>query len=253
MKAANVNGIPTVTDVTPPGLSGGSFFGGFVRCVAVDPANSERALVAYGNYNFPSLRYTTDGGATWTNVEGNLGGPSGPSVRWATIFTIDGQLQVFLGTSIGVLSTSTLAGGATVWAQEAQSVIGNVIVGYMDFRASDNTLAIGTHARGVFTGRYLPNVGVEADAAARRAMLGPSYPNPARASATIAFELPHASEVSLRLYDLTGREVAVLANGRREGGRHEVPVSTERLAPGAYYYVLKAAGAVETRKMLVRR
>src|SRR5262249_42225635 len=123
MKAANVNtGAPTVNAVTPPGLNGGTATGGFVRCVAVDPTNSNHALVAFGNYNFRSLWYTTDGGSNWTDVEGNLAGPSGPSIRWATIFYIDGQLEVFLGSSIGVLSTSALAGASTVWAQEAGSI-----------------------------------------------------------------------------------------------------------------------------------
>jgi hypothetical protein len=255
MKAANVNtGSPTVTDVTPPGLSAGTLFGGFVRCVAVDPGNSDRALVAFGNYNFPGLWYTMNGGSTWTNVEGNLAGPYGPSIRWATIFYIDGQLEVFLGTSIGVLSTTALAGGSTIWTQEATDVIGNVIVGYMDFRAADNTLAVGTHGRGVFTGQFTPVTGVgDRPAGPERVRLSQSYPNPARAAATIAFELPRAGDVSLRLYDVSGREVAVLVNGRREPGRHEVPVATGRLAPGAYYYVLRAGGAVETRKLLVRR
>jgi hypothetical protein len=255
-RAANVNtGVaPAVTDVTPPGLGGGTATGGFVRCVAVDPTDSQRALVAFGNYNFPSLWYTTDGGASWADVEGNLAGPSGPSVRWATIFYIDGQLEVFLGTSIGVLSTSALAGAATVWSQEAADVIGNVIVGYLDFRPSDNTLAVGTHGRGVFTAQFMPVTAVEDGAAGpQRALLGLSHPNPAREAATIAFELPRAGHVSLRLYDVSGREVAELVNERREGGRHEVPVSTARLAPGAYYYVLRAGTTVESRKMLVRR
>ena len=253
-KAVDVNGAPTVTDVTPPGLSGGSAFGGFVRCVAVDPTDAGRALAAFGNYNFPGLWYTTNGGSTWTNVEGNLAGPYGPSIRWATIFYIDGQLEVFLATSIGVLSTSVLAGGSTVWSQEAASAIGNVIVGYMDFRASDNTLAVGTHGRGVFTARFISNVGVdEAPLASRRATLSQSYPNPAHQAATIAFELPRTTQVSLRLYDLAGREVAVLLDERRERGRHVIPVATDRLATGAYYYVLKAGRNVETRKLLVRR
>jgi hypothetical protein len=244
-----------VTVITPPGLSGGTAVGGFVRCVAVDPADSDRALVAFGNYNFMSLWHTTDGGASWTDVEGNLAGPSGPSIRWATMFTIEGQLQVFLGTSIGVLSTTALAGASTIWAQEAGSAIGNVIVGYMDYRDSDQTLAVGTHGRGVFTARFVPNVAVGEEPAtpAGRAVLGQSYPNPATASATIAFELPRASEVSLRLYDVAGREVAVLVNGRREGGRHQVPVATGRLAPGAYYYVLRSERTVESRTLLVRR
>ena len=59
--------------------------GGFVRCIAVDPNHSNRALLVFGNYNFPSLWYTTDGGANWTDVEGNIAGVSGPSVRWASM------------------------------------------------------------------------------------------------------------------------------------------------------------------------
>jgi len=106
----------------------------------------------------------------------------------------------------------------------------------------------------VFTGRFVPNVAVDDGAQAlQHVALGQSYPNPADDAATIAFELPRAGEVSLRLYDVAGREIAVLASGRWERGRHLVPVATDRLAPGAYDYVLKAGGMVETRKLLVRR
>lgn len=142
---------PTVTDVTPPGIGGGTAAGGFVRGIAVDPENSSRALVVFGNYNFQSIWYTTDGGGTWTDVEGNLSGPSGPSVRFATMFHVDGVRHLFLATSIGVLSTTTLDGGSTVWIQEGATEMGNIIVGYLDYRPSDRTLAVGTHSRGVFT------------------------------------------------------------------------------------------------------
>jgi hypothetical protein len=169
------------------------------------------------------------------------------------MFYVDGQLQVFLGTSIGVLSTTALAGGSTVWVQEAADEIGNVIIGYMDYRPSDRTLAIGTHSRGVFT-TQIPNV-VAVDGGPDRegVTLAPGRPNPARFSSTIAFELSRASDVSLRLYDVTGREVAVLARGRHEAGRHEVIVSTARLASGAYYSVLRAAGQERTRSLVVTR
>jgi len=83
--------------------------------------------------------------------------------------------------------------------------------------------------------------------------LAQNHPNPFGSTTTIAFELPRAGDVSLRLYDVAGREVAVLASGRWERGRHQVPVATDRLAPGAYYYVLKAGSTVETRNLLVRR
>jgi hypothetical protein len=258
MRAANIHtGAPTVTNVTPPGLNGGTALGGFVRCVAVDPIDSNRALVAFGNYNFQSLWYTTNGGTTWTDVEGNLAGASGPSVRWATMFYAGGelpQLQVFLGTSIGVLSSQALAGGSTVWAQEAGTEIGNVIVGYMDYRSSDGILAVGTHGRGVFT-TQIPGVSAVGDEplAALRPRLGPGYPNPARDRATLTFDLPRAGDVSLRLYDVAGRQVAAPVNGRLERGHHEVPFATGRLAAGVYSLVLEADGVRETQQLVVRR
>jgi len=241
-----------VSYVPPPGLNAGTAQGGFVRCIAVDPTNSDRALVAFGNYNFPSLWYTTNGGVNWTDVEGNLAGPSGPSIRWATMFYVDGQLMVFLGTSIGVLSTTTLSGGSTVWMQEAGSEIGNVLIAYMDYRPSDNTLAVATHGRGVFTTRFLPLTDV-GDRGPAAVSLSQNFPNPTMGPTTITFELPRAAAISLRLYDVSGREVAVLADGPRAAGRHVVSVAVERLAPGTYHYMLKALGTVETRRLVVRR
>jgi len=91
---------------------------------------------------------------------------------------VEGQLMVFLGTSIGVLSTTALSGPSTVWVQEAAATIGNVPVVWMDFRSSDNTLAVATHARGVFTTRFLGVGGIEPGAGSVRVALGPSYPNP---------------------------------------------------------------------------
>jgi len=84
-------------------------------------------------------------------------------------------------------------------------------------------------------------------------LLGQSYPNPAAGPTTIEFRLPREGDVSLRLYDVAGREVAVLAQGRRGPGRHLVSVAAERLAPGSYHYVLRALGGVEARRLTVRR
>jgi len=252
-RAANVNtATPIMSTISPPGLGAGTAQGGFVRSIAVDPTNSDRALVAFGNYNFPSLWYTTDGGANWTDVEGNLAGPSGPSIRWASMFYVSGQLEVFLGTSIGVLSTTALTGGSTVWVQEAGADIGNVLIAYMDYRPSDNTLAVATHGRGVFTTRFIPLTGV-APRGPAVVFLGQSYPNPTSGRSTITFDLPQAADVSLRLYDVGGREVAVLADGPRPAGHHVVPVAAQGLAPGTYYYQLRALGAVERRGLVVRR
>ena len=68
-----------------------------------------------------------------------------------------------------------------------------------------------------------------------------------------AIALLSATEVSLQLFDVTGRRVATLIDERREAGPHEARVATQRLATGVYYYVLDAGGETETRTLLVRR
>ena len=244
---------PIVTDVTPPGLNGGTAQGGFVRCVVVDPTNSNKALVAFGNYNFQSLWYTTNGGTTWIDVEGNLAGPTGPSIRWATILYAGTQLNVFLGTSIGVLMTNALSGSTTVWAQAAANEIGNVLIAYLDYRASDRTLAVGTHARGAFT-TQIPagptNVGGNSSLP-ESFSLEQNYPNPFNPTTNIGFRISDFGFVSLKVYDVIGREVATLVNGEMSRGAHEVTFNGTGMASGLYFYALRAAGYSASKKMLL--
>ncbi len=246
---------PIVTDVTPPNLNGGTAQGGFVRCVAVDPTNSDKALVAFGNYNFQNLWYTTNGGQTWTDVEGNLAGPDGPSIRWATMFYVGNQFYVFLATSIGVLMTDALNGSSTVWIQAAANEIGNILIGYLDYRESDRTLAVGTHARGVFT-TQIPtgptDVG-EPAAQPETFVLEQNFPNPFNPITTIGFKLPVSGHVTLNVFDVTGREVARLVDELKQPGEYRVRFDAENLASGMYLYRLTAGEFSHTRKMVLVR
>lgn len=246
---------PTVTDVTPPGLNGGTATGGFVRCVAVDPTNSSKALVAFGNYDFQSLWYTTNGGTTWTDVEGNLAGPGGPSTRWATIFYLNGQLNVFLGTSIGVLMTNAINGSATVWAQAAANEIGNVLIGYLDYRASDRTLAVGTHSRGAFTTQFPagPSEVGENSTTAEKFSLNQNYPNPFNPTTTISFAIGHSSFTTLKVFDVSGKEIATLLSKELPAGEYKHTFDARKFSSGTYFYQLEAGSFVETKKMVLMR
>ncbi len=143
MNNANT-GDPAKVDIT-----GSNFPQGYVNCIAVDPTNSANAIVVFSNYNVDRLWYTTNSGSSWTSISGNLMGGV-PSVRWAKIFYVNNQLNVFLATSTGVYSTNTLSGSTTTWSPEAQTSIGNVVCVMLDYRSSDNTLVVATHGRGVF-------------------------------------------------------------------------------------------------------
>jgi len=80
-----------------------------------------------------------------------------------------------------------------------------------------------------------------------------SYPNPVRRQGTLEYALPEASEVSLKVYDILGREVATLQQGRKQAGRHQVTFETNRLSSGAYFGRLEAGGQTRTQKITVVR
>ncbi len=84
-----------------------------------------------------------------------------------------------------------------------------------------------------------------------------NYPNPFNPATTIKFYLPSsvgtAYVTSLRVYDLLGREVAMLLNEPKAPGNHEVTWNAEGMASGVYFCKLRAGGVVQTRKMLLAR
>ena len=84
-----------------------------------------------------------------------------------------------------------------------------------------------------------------------RLALEQNYPNPFNPVTTIAFDLPAAAQIRLAVYDLLGREVAVLADGLQPAGRHRIAVDARSWGSGTYLYRLTRDGQALTRKMLL--
>ncbi|MFI5211396.1 MAG: T9SS type A sorting domain-containing protein [Ignavibacteria bacterium] len=81
--------------------------------------------------------------------------------------------------------------------------------------------------------------------------LSQNYPNPFNPSTKINFSIPKSEYVSLRIYDLLGREVKVLVNGNLTVGEYEVDFDAKGLASGMYYYSLRAGEFVNVKKMVL--
>ena len=89
--------------------------------------------------------------------------------------------------------------------------------------------------------------------------LGMNYPNPFNPSTTIHFAMPVDARVILAVYDVLGREVAVLINEERTAGRHYVTFDSRSMASGVYHYRIEAnplAGSglnrfVQSRSMML--
>lgn len=80
-----------------------------------------------------------------------------------------------------------------------------------------------------------------------------NYPNPFNPATTITIEVPAAGFVTLKVYDMIGREVATLVNGELAAGKHERRFSPEGLASGMYFYRMQSGGFSSTRTMLLQR
>ncbi|MCI0450254.1 MAG: T9SS type A sorting domain-containing protein, partial [Chlorobi bacterium] len=84
-----------------------------------------------------------------------------------------------------------------------------------------------------------------------RFALKQNYPNPFNPTTVIEFSIPENSNVSISVYDASGKEVAVLVNGFKTKGNHSVDFNASNFSSGVYFYKLKADGFEETKKMLL--
>jgi len=78
---------------------------------------------------------------------------------------------------------------------------------------------------------------------------GNCYPNPFNPQTVISFSLPQEQETRLCVFDLAGREVAVLAMGRLAHGWHKVTWNAEGMASGSYVARLESGGEIRTIKL----
>jgi hypothetical protein len=83
--------------------------------------------------------------------------------------------------------------------------------------------------------------------------LSQNYPNPFNPSTTIKYSVPDLSNVSLKIYNLVGQEVAELVNKELQSGNYEVTFDAVNLPSGVYFYRLQAGNFVDTKKMLLLR
>lgn len=81
--------------------------------------------------------------------------------------------------------------------------------------------------------------------------LAQNYPNPFNPVTTITYALPHAERVTLKVYDVLGREVATLVDGMVSAGSHRVYFEPHGIASGTYFYQLKTENTTKTRTMLL--
>jgi hypothetical protein len=225
--------------------------GAYVHDIAVNPEDGDEAIVVLSNYNILSMWHTKNAGVSWNSVgganstNGGLEGLDAPSIRTVAFAPTENEgTFVFAGTSVGLFATDQLNGSNTEWVQVAESTVGNAVVAELDYRISDDLLAVGTHGRGIFIGQIGMSTSTEEPVFSESPAsftLEQNFPNPFNPTTNISFELPVNSTVSLTIYDISGREIAsVYSNQNLTSGAHTATFDAGNLASGTYIYRLEA-------------
>ncbi|MGZ5192161.1 MAG: T9SS type A sorting domain-containing protein [Flavisolibacter sp.] len=80
-----------------------------------------------------------------------------------------------------------------------------------------------------------------------------NFPNPFNPSTTISYSIPTSEFVTLKVFDVLGREVATLVNEEKPNGIYKVDFDGSGLSSGIYFYTLKAGKFTQTRKLVLMK
>ena len=212
-------------------------------------------------WSYKSPNNTLKTRAHWITGQGLRWGAAGRQLTQNTCYaTFGGPSRLGIYMENGTALAFDTAGTA-LW-DTAVVVLSNPLDAYSPTIASDNNggaiIAYWSTVGGIFaqhTGRA-GKVGVTSSLPARapifsRFELSRNYPNPFNPATVIRGQWPVTSVVRLSVYDLLGREVAVLANGRFPAGSYSFTFDGSNLSSGVYFYRLSTGSSQITRSMML--
>jgi hypothetical protein len=225
IRSSNAN-TTAVASVTWSDITGPEFIGS-ISDVELGASNND-IFVTFHNYNVVNVWYSSDGGQSWENKEGNL-----PDMPVKCILQNPLKLnEVIIGTELGVWFTSTFDTASPVWHQSFNGM-SNVKVTDMDLR-NDNAVYAATYGRGVFSGMFTSATLANEDFSNKKAVS--ISPNPSNGQFNININ-QYSGKVNIQVVDLNGREVYTAKN---ELFNSEKAIDLKMLESGIY--VLRISG-----------
>ncbi len=193
---------------------------------------------------FSIFTTTTPLHAQWIQTNGPYGG----IVR---SFAVSGT-NLFAGTSGGGVFLSTNNGAS--WTAVSTGLTNTHVYA---LGVSGTNLFAGTYGGGVWRcplSQMITSVKETiSDETPNSYALQQNYPNPFNPITTINYQVPTQSHLTLKVFDVLGREVATLVNGVEEPGYKSVAFDASRLTSGVYFYRLRAGSYTETKKLILLR
>lgn len=186
-----------------------------------------------------SIYRSTNVGATWT--------PATSFGANVTSMAMDSAGNLYVGTNGRGLFASTDDG--TTWQDRSSGLTDSVVQAIV--YSADHHLWCGTASQGIFRSiDPVTTVQSKDGQCPTRYLLEQNFPNPFNPSTTIRFSIPRSGMVSLRVFDILGREVATLFSQSCEAGSYSVRWEAKYTSTGVYFYRLAAGDFISIRRML---
>ncbi len=200
-------------------------------------------------YNtLPVIGRTTNGCASFTDIVGDTSLSVTPVAKW-----VYGTQQVYVAAQHGGNGVIEQSGdGGLTWGIMSSS--GTSGVSHLDLVYDSGTTLL--HAYAICTDfgilQLITNViGIDPNGTSipKSYFLAQNYPNPFNPETSIKYSLPKYSYVTLKIYDMLGREVKTVVDSFQNTGSYVETIDISGFASGIYFYTLRAGDFVETKKM----
>ena len=206
---------------------------------------SQNGLIFIGTSNYGIFR-SNDGGASWNAINNGLN-----SIEITSI-SINSLGKIFANTPNGVFVSID---DGDNWSSRNSGFLDLSILSLLC--DSSDYLYAATMSTGVYRSTIsTTSVGEGANEQPSTYKLNQNYPNPFNPATTIAYQIPQTEFVTLKVYDILGREVATLVNEAKPAGSYEVQFDSHsgevrNLTSGIYFYQLNAGEYSDTKKMIL--
>jgi photosystem II stability/assembly factor-like uncharacterized protein len=183
---------------------------------------------------------TSDGGDSWLTAN------SGSSRELTNIYFSDANNGIVVGHAGTILRTSD-AGSS--WISEDPVTDHNLFrVKYAEnigMIVGNGGTILNNFKGGVITASHIEEL------PEKKFTLDQNYPNPFNPSTVISYSIPGLSFVSLKIYDILGKEISALVNEVQPAGNYQINFAADNLPAGVYFYRINAGNFNQTKKMVL--
>lgn len=190
---------------------------------------------------FKRILKTTNSGSTWTPVYTSQNNLNLLSVKY-----IDETNLIAVGDA-GVVLRSSDSG--SLWVPDKINTTNTLYDAA--FTNISNGYVVGQDGL-IFSTKYVTSIDDEDfGTEINNYNISQNYPNPFNPSTSINYSIPATTKIKIAVFDILGREIAVLVNEEKSAGNHTVNFNGSNLSSGIYFYQLRAGNFSETKKMIL--